>query len=74
MFKCLRKDGVGSESRHTEGISDEEENLLWQSNVLNCDDPVVLQRAVFYYNGKMVLLAWWAGTQGIGCFTVEKVT
>ena len=56
LFKCLRKDGVGSESRHTEGISKEEENLLWQSNVLNCDDPVGLQRAVFYYNGKCFCL------------------
>ena len=56
LFKCLRKDGVGSESRHTEGISNEEENLLWQSNVLNCDDPVGLQRAVFYYNGKCFCL------------------
>ena len=33
-FKALRKEGVGSESKHTEIITKEEENKLWTGGIL----------------------------------------
>ena len=35
LFKSLQSDGVGSEEKHTEGITSEEEDKLWNSGVLN---------------------------------------
>ena len=51
-FKELTKEGVGSESKHTEIITKDEENLLWASGVLGLDTPKSLLNTVFYYNGK----------------------
>lgn len=33
LFKNLRSEGVGATSKHTQGISAQEENLLWTSGV-----------------------------------------
>ena len=52
MFKCLRYDGVGAQSGHTETNSSEEENQLWISGVLNIDSPKDVLHCVFYFNGK----------------------
>ena len=51
LFKVLRSSGVGATSSHTEGISNEEEETLWNSGV-NTNTPLGLLRAVLYYNGK----------------------
>lgn len=51
-FKELTKEGVGCESKHTEIITKDEENLLWASGVLGLDTPRALLNAVFYYSGK----------------------
>ena len=56
LFKALRADGIGTNSLHTEGISNEEENRLWTSCVMNTNTPKGLLRAVFYYNGKCFCL------------------
>ena len=56
VFKSLRRDGVGSTSSNTEGIKKEEEDLLWQSGILNTESPKGLLRAVFYYCGKCFCL------------------
>ena len=56
MFKSLRSDGVGSTSAHTEGISKEEEDTLWQSGVLNVESSIGLLHAVFFYCGKCFCL------------------
>ena len=48
LFKDLRSNGVGATSKHCEGISKEEGELLWSSQVL----PLGLLRAVFFCNGK----------------------
>ena len=56
LFKKLRGAGVGSSATHTEGISPEDEDLLWSSGVLNVETPLGLLRAVFYYNGKCFCL------------------
>ena len=52
LFKSLRKEGVGCNSKHAEIITKEEESMLWGSNVINLSHPKGLLRAVFYYNGK----------------------
>ena len=51
-FKELRVDGVGSNSKHTEILTKEEEGRLWGSGVLNSSNPMGLLRAVFFLNGK----------------------
>ena len=56
VFKVLRSSGVGLESKHTEGISAEEEDMLWSSGVLNDTSPYGLLRAVFFYMGKCFCL------------------
>ena len=56
LFKMLRSEGVGAQCGHTEGISSEEEEQLWNSGVLNADDPRGLLRSVFFMNGKCFCL------------------
>ncbi len=56
IYRALRAQGVGAEKHAAEPFSKEEENLLWSSGVFRMDDPVALQRAVFYYNGKVFCL------------------
>ena len=56
VFKNLRVGGVGSKARHTESISIEDENRLWDSGAINTRTPLGLLRAVFYYNGKCFCL------------------
>ena len=51
-FKKLRAEGIGCNSKHTETLSKEEENKLWDSGVLGTSTPQALLRAVFYLNGK----------------------
>ena len=36
---------------HTEVISKEEENQLWETNAMGLDNSKALLRAVFYLNG-----------------------
>ncbi len=56
LFKSLRAAGVGSCSNPTEGISNDEEKLLWSSGVLDTKTPKGLVRAAFYYCGKCFCL------------------
>jgi len=51
-FKKLRAEGIGCNSKHTETLSKEDENILWDSGVLGTSTPQALLRAVFYLNGK----------------------
>ena len=65
-FKALRKEGVGNDSKHTEIITKEEENKLWESGVLGlATSPKALLRAFFFYNArrKELLLERWCRTQ-----------
>ena len=52
VYRNLRQQGVGTQVRHAEVITADEENVLWSSGVIGTDTPVSLQRAVFYYVGK----------------------
>ena len=56
LFRKLRDEGIGSESRHTPSISIQEENCLWEKGMLNLDTLQGLLNAVFYYNGKNFVL------------------
>ena len=48
-FKALRKEGVGSDSKHTEIKTYEEEIKLWESGILSlATTPKALLRAVFF--------------------------
>ena len=48
LFRKLREEGVGAESKQTATITIEEENMLWDKDVLNTITPKGLFRAVFY--------------------------
>ena len=56
VYRGLRAQGVGAVKRPAEAFTKEEEKLLWSSGVIGTDNPVALQRAVFYYNGKVFCL------------------
>ena len=48
--------GIGVTESHTEGISFEEEQLLWSKGILRFDSPRMLLNAIFFYNGKVLIL------------------
>ena len=56
QFHKLHSDGIGRQVNHTEVISVEEEQKLWESGVLGVSNPLSLQNAVFYTIGKMLCL------------------
>ena len=56
LFKTLHCSGVGAKATHTEGITSDEEDKLWETNVLNIDTPLGLLWCVFFYNGKCFCL------------------
>ncbi len=53
-YRELRESGVGAVVKHAAVVTPDEENALWESNVIGDHDPVALQRAVFFYVGKYV--------------------
>ena len=53
VFSSLRQDGIGAEVKHTPIITPGEEERLWATGILGTDNPIKLQRAVFYYIGKI---------------------
>ena len=48
----LRSEGVGAEVKHASVISTEEEDAIWEQEILGCDNPKSLLRAVFYLKRK----------------------
>ena len=46
-----QKEGIANVTMHTEVISKEEENQLWETNAMGLDNSKALLRAVFYLNG-----------------------
>ena len=44
----LRKQGIGTEVKHTPIITMEEENQLWERGVSGTETPTKLQRSVFF--------------------------
>lgn len=64
VFRKLRDEGVGSDSKQTAGITREEENLLWENGILNTATPIGLFRAVFFLQWEEFYSSWWTGAPG----------
>ena len=56
LWTIFLSDGIGSSSSKTEGISSEEEDMLWKSGVINLKTPKGLLRAAFFVCGKCFCL------------------
>ena len=52
IYRQLRAQGVGATKHSAEVFSKEDENLLWSSGIIGINNPLSLQRAIFFYNGK----------------------
>ena len=52
VFKQLHGKGIGIETKATAVFSEVEENILWDTGVINTTNPTGLLHAVFFYNGK----------------------
>ena len=52
VLRDMRMRGVGAESMQTEAFSKSDEEKLWNTGVLGCDNPTSLLHAVFYLNGR----------------------
>ena len=55
-FRGLREEGVGAIVKHAPVVLPEEEQKFWDTKVFGIDSPVALQRAVFFYVGKVCCL------------------
>ena len=51
LYKKLHKEGIGTSTTKAGIITNQEEEKLWESGVLNSKTPHGLLNAVFYYNG-----------------------
>ena len=47
-FRKLCEEGVGAVVNHAAIVTEDEEDTLWKSGVIGVDDPLALQRAVFF--------------------------
>ena len=56
LFNSLHEDGVGTEKKEAVPFNIEEEEQLWLKNMFNVENPTGLQRAIFFYVGKLFCL------------------
>ena len=56
IFRSLHDDGIGADKKSAQVITKEHEDKLWESGVLNTTTPDGLQKAVFFYLGKICCL------------------
>ena len=56
IFRELHRDRIGTSVCHTPVNSIDEEARLWDSGIIGVDTPKTLQRAVFFYVGKVICL------------------
>ena len=52
LYRKLHSAGIGTSVKKTEVLSDEDEETLWASGVLNPDTPQGLLNCIFFLNGK----------------------
>ena len=52
VFRRLHSKGIGTETKATPVLSDNEEAKLWETGVISTANPTGLLHAVFFYNGK----------------------
>uniref|UniRef100_A0A1X7TUJ9 ZMYM2-like/QRICH1 C-terminal domain-containing protein n=1 Tax=Amphimedon queenslandica TaxID=400682 RepID=A0A1X7TUJ9_AMPQE len=55
-FHRLHQKDIGAETRQTETLSKDDENILWDTKVLDITTPAGLLNCVFFYNGKNLCL------------------
>ena len=55
-FRELREQGVGAVVKHASVVTPAEESIFWERQVIGDHSPVALQRAVFFYVGKVFCL------------------
>ena len=48
----LKAKGIGADRKETPALSSNEEDKLWETGVIDIDNPLALLWAVFFYNGK----------------------
>ena len=53
IYRSLRQKGIGTDVKHTSIITKEEEEKFWDAKVMGVDNGKCLQRASFYYIGKV---------------------
>ena len=70
LYKQLSSDRIGADAQPTEGISPEEEDILWKAGTLNVTTPKGLLRAAFFVCGKCFCLG--RGAPGLG--TISTTT
>ena len=73
VLRELRCKGVGAESRPTEAFTPQEEDTLWESGVLCCDNPKSLLQAVFYLNGNNFCLRGGEEQRLLKCSQFERL-
>ena len=56
VFHTLREQGVGADKKSAKVITKADEDELWELGVLNCTSAEGLQKAIFYYVGKVCCL------------------
>ena len=56
VFHKLTEDGTGAVVKHATVVTPQEEELLWSTGTIGVSSPLSLQRAVFYYVGKVLCL------------------
>ena len=52
-MKRLSSLGVGANVRQAQAFSEEQEELLWKSNVLGCDSPVTLLNTMVFSSARI---------------------
>uniref|UniRef100_A0A1X7TFD4 ZMYM2-like/QRICH1 C-terminal domain-containing protein n=1 Tax=Amphimedon queenslandica TaxID=400682 RepID=A0A1X7TFD4_AMPQE len=55
-FRRLYQKSIRAEARHTETLSKDDENILWDTKVLNITTPAGLLNFVIFYNSKNLCL------------------
>ena len=55
-FRRLHQSGIGTETKHTEPITKDDEQALWDKKILDLSTPQGLLYCVFFYNGKYLCL------------------
>ena len=73
LFKQLTSDGIGAEARPTEGISTEEEAVLWETGTLNVTTPKGLLRAAFFVCGKCFCLRGGEEHRALGLSQLQRL-
>ena len=53
VYRGLHKQGIGTTVHHTQIFTKEEEEKLWATGVLGDSTPKSLQRAIYFYIGKL---------------------